>query len=155
MSENLILVDATIDESEVVGDFITQLLLELSPESTDEVLAMNINKIAQGLLRSSSILAILAKIGKDFVGVVTMHQCAAVYAGGYFGEISELYVSPQYRKHGVGKCLVEAAMEKCDARGWKRLEVCSPPVTVTSVGEFYVEMGFTNIGNRFRCLIGN
>ena len=44
------------------------------------------------------------------VGVVTLNECAAIYSGGRFGEISELYVVPDYRSKGVGAMLMEAAV---------------------------------------------
>jgi GNAT superfamily N-acetyltransferase len=63
---------------------------------------------------------------------------------GRLGEIGDLYVLPQYRRHGVARLLVERAKDWCRERG------CSAvAVTITPIGEqhyrlsrFYARLGF-------------
>ncbi len=64
------------------------------------------------------------------IGVLTLNECSAIYAGGQFGEISELYVAPDYRSIGVGARLIGAAAEFGRKRGWSNLEVGAPSVRV-------------------------
>ncbi len=45
------------------------------------------------------------------IGVITLHECAAIYAGGIFGEISELYVKPEFSSLKVGELLLASAIE--------------------------------------------
>ena len=52
-----------------------------------------------------------ARGGQHFraVGVLTLNECAAIYTGGKFGEIPELYVELNLRSAGIGPMLLEAA----------------------------------------------
>jgi GNAT superfamily N-acetyltransferase len=49
--------------------------------------------------------------GRETVGVVTVVETFAIYAGGRYGVIDEMYVAPEYRSAGVGRRLIEAAPE--------------------------------------------
>lgn len=134
-----------------VADLIIKLLLELSPQSEAELETMNLPAVARDMLRSLKIYAMMAEIDGSAVGVVTLHECAAVYAGGRFGEISELYVEPDFRGHGIGKQLVTAAFVRAEELGWKRLEVCTPPAKQgKNPIRFYESLGFVDIGSRLR-----
>lgn len=68
--------------------------------------------MATSLLRGHAGVWALLAIAVDGtpVGVLTLNECAAIYAGGKFGEISELYVSPNYRSLGIGVRLVDEAV---------------------------------------------
>jgi|SRR6185436_5805827 len=44
----------------------------------------------------------------------------AVYAGGNYGIIEEMYVAPEHRCRGVGRQLLEAVAEEGRRRGWIR-----------------------------------
>ncbi|MEJ2346166.1 MAG: GNAT family N-acetyltransferase [Gammaproteobacteria bacterium] len=61
-------------------------------------------------------------------GVVAVSESHALYAGGDFGTVVELYVRPPYRSHGVGKMLLDRAKALGAAKGWTRLEVTTPPL---------------------------
>ncbi|WP_432470375.1 GNAT family N-acetyltransferase [Amphritea sp. HPY] len=115
---------------------------------------MQLGQVTQTLLSSSKIWAFLARHDEQTVGGITLHECAAIYAGGVFGEISELYVKPQYRSSEIGSLLLKAAIAKGRQLGWKRFEVGSPP-SAESPGtiKFYEEKGFVCTGSRLRRLI--
>jgi GNAT superfamily N-acetyltransferase len=83
-----------------------------------------------------------------------MNECAAIYAGGKFGEISELYVRPEYRSNGVAARLLEAAGKHAEECGWKRLEVGAPtqPAWERTL-KFYLREGFEEVGPRLRKLV--
>lgn len=81
-------------------------------------------------------------------------ECAAIYAGGVFGEISELYVRPEYRSSEIGGLLLSSALEKARELKWKRLEVGSPPPNENPrTIKFYEKKGFKCTGSRLRCLL--
>jgi len=84
------IVAASLTDFEQVAGLVRALLVELDPSGADKVEKMA-QQLAQELLATNAILAFLAKSGDEYVGVITLHQCAAIYAGGIFGEISELY----------------------------------------------------------------
>jgi len=152
--ENIQVVEASARDFETVSSLVQALLLELEPDAADEIRSMGIAQITDGLLKSSKISAFLALCGNQPIGVITLHECAAIYAGGVFGEISELYVKPEYRSLKVGALLLNSALEKGKALGWARLEVGSPPPNESPrTMQFYETNGFKCTGSRLRWLI--
>ena len=90
----------------------------------------------------------------DAAGILTLNECASIYAGGRFGEISELYVTPQARSKGLGPELLEEAMKFGRTRGWGRLEVGAPDVPRWSrTVSFYLSNGFVEVGPRLKLLL--
>jgi len=85
---------------------------------------------------------------------MTLNECAAIYAGGKFGEISELYVRPDMRSQGVAQQLLDHAQQEARARGWKRIEVGAPsqPDWHRTLN-FYLRNGFDEVGPRLRRLV--
>ncbi|MEH6578611.1 MAG: GNAT family N-acetyltransferase [Amphritea sp.] len=133
---------------------VIKLLLELEPEASQEIEAMDLPEITRQLLGDGKIYAFLAKTNNQAIGVLTLHECAALYAGGVFGEISELYVDPVHRSQNVGKLLIEAALVKARQQGWMRLEVGAPPVDGwCRTLEFYESNEFKATGTRLRRLM--
>ncbi len=89
------------------------------------------------------------------VGVATLTEAVAIYAGGAYGIISELYVVPAHRGTGVGVRLLEAVKAHGRALGWRRVDVTAPPEprwrpTVS----FYERNGFVFTGPKLRCPLG-
>jgi GNAT superfamily N-acetyltransferase len=82
-------------------------------------------------------------------GFVAMYESFALYAEGAFGTVAELFVRPEYRSRGIGRQLCEAAKEFGVKRGWRRLEVTTPPLPEfnRTLG-FYERQGFSVTGGR-------
>jgi len=151
---NIEIVKVSNDDFQDVADLIKSLLVELEPSAKEEIENTALNDIAKDLLTKSKIWAFLAKKDNINIGIVTLHECAAIYAGGIFGEISELYVKPEFRSLKVGELLLSSAIEYGKARGWKRLEVGSPPLSDSPrTFKFYEKQGFQCTGSRLRFLI--
>jgi GNAT superfamily N-acetyltransferase len=132
-----------------VAHLVFELLSELFPEigyKRDACI-----EAAETLLKDgSSVWSFLASTHDERdVGVVTLNECAAIYAGGRFGEVSELYVAPEYRSKGVGAQLIEAAAAFGRDRGWPEIEVGAPklPAGQRTIN-FYLRHGFEEIGPR-------
>lgn len=137
-----------------VAQLVKALLIELEPAEESKLDNAGLEHIAKELINSSKIWAFIAKHQNESIGVITLHECAAIYAGGIFGEISELYVKPEFRSLSVGELLLKAALEKGKSLGWKRLEVGSPPPADSPrTIQFYEREGFACTGSRLRCLI--
>ncbi|KXU96455.1 hypothetical protein CR51_22945 [Caballeronia megalochromosomata] len=85
------------------------------------------------------------------IGVLLMTEGTAIYAGGAFGVLTELYVSPTSRSKGVASFLVRKAVEFARQRGWKRMDVGAPhqPKWSRSL-KFYLSEGFVEVGPRLR-----
>jgi len=83
------------------------------------------------------------------VGLATLAESHALYAGGIFGTIPEFYVRPAFRSRGVGKQLLDTAKTLGLSKGWKRLEVATPPVPAFDrTLRFYEANGFSITGGR-------
>jgi GNAT superfamily N-acetyltransferase len=89
----------------------------------------------------------------DAIGILTIVECLSISAGGKYGVINELYVTPEYRSEGVGKMLVDEAKALAEMRGWRRLEVTTPGDTFDKTLRFYEREGFDKIGPRYRWFV--
>ncbi len=86
---------------------------------------------------------------KMHIGLVTLNESHALYAGGAFGTTPEFYVRHDFRSNGVGKMLLDSAKKYAIAKGWKRLEVATPPVPIFDrTLKFYEANGFTSTDGR-------
>ncbi|MEH7828133.1 GNAT family N-acetyltransferase [Gemmobacter denitrificans] len=140
---------AITEDAETVARLVAALLTELS--GTDHLPAPD---LARDVLSEPGIHAMLALQEGQAVGVMLLNECAAIYAGGRFGEITELYVLPALRSQGIAACLLAQAKAIARARGWHRLEVGAPaqPDWGRTLA-FYQAQGFQEIGPRLRLLI--
>ena len=83
-------------------------------------------------------------------------ECAAIYAGGRFGEISEFYVVPDFRSKGVGALMIEVAVAFGHERGWPHIAVGAPSVPIWQrTVDFYLSCGFDEVGPRLELRIQN
>ncbi len=105
-------------------------------------------------LDSGRFLALLAKDESSAaVGVLTLSVSFALYAGGDYGTIDEVYVRPGYRGVGIGGQLVEAAVAIARGKGWYRLDVTGPADQHDERAvRFYERLGFEFTGPRLRLL---
>ena len=72
------------------------------------------------------------------IGVAVLAFRINVSASGLFASIEDLYVRPETRRRGIGRALIEAAGERCGARGVSYLEV----QTDNEAAAFYEAAGF-------------
>ena len=137
---------------ESVAGLLRELLHELSQGNGPSHDA--IRATALHLIREGAVLGAIASIDAHPVGVVMLNECAAVYAGGHFGEITELFVRPEVRSKGVAAKLVAEAKAIARERAWKRLEVGAPDQPAWSrTLDFYLREGFQEVGPRLRMLV--
>jgi len=147
MESEFLVKQAAPTDFERVGQLTFELLNELFPElgyQRDACIAT-----AKILLASEAGVwsFIATQSDERDIGIVMLNECSAIYAGGQFGEISELYVAPDYRSIGVGARLIAAAAEFGRKRGWPDLEVGAPSVPVGQrTVDFYLRNGFDEVG---------
>ncbi|MBK8182318.1 MAG: GNAT family N-acetyltransferase [Candidatus Competibacteraceae bacterium] len=83
------------------------------------------------------------------IGFIALYESYALYAGGAFGTIPELYVRAASRSSSVGRALVSEAKQFASLRGWTRLEVTTPPLPqFQRTLNFYEREGFAISGGR-------
>ncbi|MGX8009907.1 GNAT family N-acetyltransferase [Mesorhizobium sp. ORM8.1] len=136
-------------DAETVARFIHALLDELSggKAPTPDF----VKQSAATVLANAGAVAVIASEGGEPAGIIVLNECTAIYAGGKFGQISELYVRPEMRSKGIAPCLLEVGLQEGRARGWKRLEVGAPaqPKWKRTL-DFYLRNGFEEVGPRLR-----
>lgn len=88
---------------------------------------------------------------QNALGIITVGESGAVYAGGEFGVIHEFYIAPEMRSNGLGNQLLEKAKQTAIEMGWKRLEVGAPPYPEWKrTKSFYLKESFVEIGPRLK-----
>ena len=102
-----------------------------------------------------SLTALIARAdGGRPVGILTLSPGFAIYAGGEYGVIDEMYVRPAWRGQGVGRVLVEQALGIARQRGWRRVDVTTPTDDhQNTAGRFYRGCGFEPTGEKLRLLL--
>ena len=145
---NVVMADPT--DSDVVGELVYALLFEFYADQSHLFPLDKMKKAAAELVGTESgVWSFLAMSGGDVVGMINLNECSAVYAGGKFGEITELYIKPEFRSKRIGEELISQAKRFARERGWNALEVGAPdlPRSQRTVN-FYLRNGFSEIGPR-------
>ena len=153
MSTNITIAMATQSDSHEIASMVGELLSEIT--NTIGVQAFNFDleettDRLRGFFDREKYFAFIARDeGKKAVGFLGLYESHALYAEGAFGTIPELYVRPEYRLKEVGFRLVSEAKQFGASRGWKRLEVTTPPLPQfdRTLG-FYEREGFAITGGR-------
>jgi len=146
------IVRASPGQRETVLALVERLLKELE-DRPNEFEGIDRNQVLQAWrevdAKFTAFLA-LAPSG-EAVGVATLMEVFAIYAGGWYGVIDEMYVAPEYRSQGVGRQLLEAVKGHGRARGWMRLDVTAPPEKKWErTVAFYEQQGFVFTGPKLR-----
>jgi GNAT superfamily N-acetyltransferase len=141
---------AGIADAAMVGHHIWRLINEVGGDPSKIPPVEEYVRRAQIVLRMTDrVWAFLAWDDDTSIGTILLNECVAIYANGVFGEISELYIDPNYRSRGVALNLLASATDFGRARGWSRLEVGTPLLPKWERTEkFYRNNGFNEVGLR-------
>lgn len=134
---------------------VAALLVELGHE-VDEAAKIDIAAVDAAWRAAGERAKVFAARAADgrIAGVLTLFESFAIYAGGAYGIISELYVAPAYRSAGVGKALIAAAVAHGRARGWLRIDVTAPEdARFERTRRFYEREGFVFTGPKLKRLL--
>ena len=148
-------VQATPAHRATVLELVGKLLRELE-DSPDEFAGLESTRVLRDLEAAGDrFTAFLALSDADEpVGVATLFEAFAIYAGGSYGVIDEMYVDPAWRGSGVGSRLLEAVREHGRDRGWVRIDVTAPPEKRWErTVRFYEREGFVFTGPKMRLML--
>ncbi|MFM0198798.1 GNAT family N-acetyltransferase [Paraburkholderia fungorum] len=136
-------------DARAVADLVEALLAELHNGELEP--ADRVSIVEAVLSQTNRNFGYVALEGNRPIGVLLMTEGMAIYAGGKFGQITELYVLPEYRSGGVAAALVREAAKFGKKRGWQRLDVGAPhqPRWARTLA-FYLSAGFVEVGPRLR-----
>ena len=154
-SNNFFIQRAQIVDAPILAELIGKLLYDFNSKN-----GTNFNIDLNLLTSTCSTLLERGKFGgfiavdtktNDPVGAITISQSTAIYNGGDYGVITELYVREGFRSMGLGNNLLKTAKDFAKEQGWKVIEVGAPkkeewPRTI----EFYKKNGFLERGPKLR-----
>lgn len=104
---------------------------------------------ARAWIREGLYTVLLAQLDSKPVGFLALYESYALYTEGVYGTIPEFYVRSPHRSQGIGSALLAEAKQIGQVRGWKRLEVTTPPLPqFDRTLRFYQRNGFTISGGR-------
>ncbi|WP_442794100.1 GNAT family N-acetyltransferase [Paraburkholderia sp. HD33-4] len=139
----------TSEDAAAVSHLVAALFAELrEDDAIPQYRLESVEKVLRDRERSFGFVAI---DDEHAIGLLLLTEGVAIFAGGVFGQITELYVEPEHRSRGIAALLVHRAAEFGRARGWKRMDVGAPhqPRWTRSL-RFYKSEGFVEVGPRLR-----
>ncbi len=139
-----------------------QLIATFAKALTDEIIvktgAQHFNvditettELCHNLMEQGKYTVLLAVNGASDIpiGFASLCESHALYAEGTFGIVQEFYIQPEFRSQKMGSALLEKVAEHAKSLGWKRLELCTPPLSeFARTINFYEENGFEVTGGR-------
>lgn len=141
------------NHSGIISDLIIDLLKDFNEKSgSNFVIDRNyILDTTNKLIDRETFGCYVAFENQAPIGLITISHSFAIYNGGDFGIITELYVNKEKRSRGIGKLLLEKAYEFAKQHKWNKMEVGAPnksdwPRTI----DFYKENGFVEKGPKLR-----
>ena len=133
----------------LVGELLAEIMNAIGVQAFNFNLQETTERLSTYLVNETYFVFVARPDGGNPIGFVALSECHALYAEGAFGTIPELYVQPEYRTRKVGMRLVGEAKAFGAARGWKRLEVTTPPLPqFDRTLAFYEREGFAVAGGR-------
>ena len=154
MIEKTIIDRATTEQSDKIAFLVGDLLQEIMDRIGIDVFHFDLQetkeRLADFITTEKNFVFIASQMTTgEIVGFVTVYEGYALYAEGAFGTMAELYVKPSYRSQGIGKMLIQKVKDFGNGRGWKRLEVTTPPLPqFDATLAFYEREGFEVSGGR-------
>jgi len=151
------LVTALIDlagpeDADIIASMVGELLQEIMSAVSEKAFNFHHHETetrARAWLIDGSYLVLLARDGGAAVGFLALYQSYALYTEGVYGTIPEFYVRPSHRSRGIGTALIAESKKVGQARGWRRLEVTTPPLPqFDRTLAFYQRQGFAISGGR-------
>jgi GNAT superfamily N-acetyltransferase len=140
------------EDAEVIATMVGELLDEIMAAVSEKAFNFHHHDTearARAWLSDGSYRVLLARVRGTVVGFLALYQSYALYTEGVYGTIPEFYVRPIHRSRGIGTALIAESKKVGQARGWRRLEVTTPPLPqFNRTLAFYQRHGFTISGGR-------
>lgn len=153
INANITIEAATSDDSHeiavMVGELLNEIMNAISVKTFNFDLIETTDRLRDFLNREKYFVFLARNESEKLIGFLALYESQTLYAEGSFGTIPELYIRPEFRSNNVGLDLVSKAKSFGVARGWKRLEVTTPPLPqFDKTLAFYEREGFSITGGR-------
>jgi GNAT superfamily N-acetyltransferase len=151
---NLTIKPAGPEDAELVARFakaLTDEIIDRTGARHFNVDLESTSKLCRTLMKQGNYRVLLAidSASDSPIGCATLCESHALYAEGTFGIIQEFYIEPDYRSLQAGSQLLERAVVEAERLGWKRLELCTPPLPeFERTLDFYTANRFEVTGGR-------
>lgn len=133
----------------MVGELLAEIMVAIEVQAFNFDLAETAARLQDFIDREKYVVFVARDPNGTPAGFIALYESYALYAEGAFGTIPELYVRPAYRINRLGMRLVSQARDFGASRGWKRLEVTTPPLPqFDRTLAFYEREGFSISGGR-------
>jgi len=133
----------------MVGELLAEIMDAIGIQAFDFDLAETTLRLRNFLNEGTYVVFVARDRDRHPTGFIALYESHALYAGGAFGTIPELYVRPAGRASGLGLQLVSRAKAFGASRNWTRLEVTTPPLPqFDRTLAFYEREGFAISGGR-------
>ncbi|WP_456440425.1 GNAT family N-acetyltransferase [Psychroserpens sp.] len=147
-------IKASIKDVKVVVNLVAELLIDFNNKNDSNFIVDkdNLERTTKKLIIRENFGAFIAYDSENKPkGLITISEAFAMYNGGDFGVITELYVDRNSRSKGIGKLLLQSVFDFSDTMNWTKVEVGAPnaeewPRTI----EFYKRNGFKLKGPKLR-----
>ena len=143
---------AEIQDADAVATMVGELLHDIMAAVNDKVFGFDhagTEDRARSWMKQGLYTVLLARVEDQPIGFLALYESYALYTEGVYGTIPEFYVRSAYRSQGIGSALLIEAKTIGHQRGWKRLEVTTPPLPhFDRTLSFYQRNGFTISGGR-------
>lgn len=143
---------AVADAPEVaamVGELLAEIMQAIGEQSFHFDLADTSARLADFIANARYFVFLARDAERQALGFITLYEGYALYAEGALGTIPEFYVRPACRAQKIGLRLLASARDFGATRGWKRLEVTTPPLPqFARTLAFYQREGFAITGGR-------
>lgn len=140
------------DDADVIATMVGELLHEIMAAVNEKAFGFHHADTvtrARSWINDGLYTVLLARTTEEPVGFLARYQSYALYTEGIYGTIPEFYVRPVHRSQGIGTTLVAEAKRLGLAKGWRRLEVTTPPLPQFERAlAFYQRQGFSISGGR-------
>ena len=153
MNTNINIRRATVNDAHNVAIMVGELLNEIMDTMGISFFNFNLDetkdRLSDFIGREKYFVYLAHNEQAEPIGFVTLFEGYALYAEGAFGTIPELFVRPNFRSQKIGQNLLEKAKGFSRSRGWKRLEVTTPPLPqFENTLSFYEREKFEITGGR-------
>lgn len=126
-----------------------KLYLELGEEK--ESIQFLDNQLIQNLLSNNRTIILKAVDNENnIIGLLSLTESQAIYSGGNFGAIDDMYVIPKFRSKGIGAKMLDHVKEIAKEKKWKRINVTAPTENNKYTIQFYNQNGFVFTGPKMK-----
>jgi GNAT superfamily N-acetyltransferase len=153
MKTNITIRTATATDAQslavLVGELLNEITAAIGIQAFNFILEDTSSRLKDFINQEKYFVFVASNRNDDPIEFIALYEGYALYTEGIFGTIPEFYVKPEYRSTGVGFQLISQAKSFGKTRGWKRLEVTTPPLPqFEKTLAFYEREGFAITGGQ-------